>query len=204
MRITITFFVCLFIMAPAINAAWWSGNAADINISYDTTPDSLSSKQPRITVGPEGNLYCIWSHGPVSGDGEIHFGKSYNIGVKFEQINRADLQRIKRLIEMVDIIRLLNLAHSEKASDLHLTYGRPPILRVFGNLVPLDMEALFKEDLKAMIYSILTESQIKKFEKYKELDFAFSTEVLKAVAGARGLGLFQVGSCCGTDSQFLC
>ncbi|MGA1839914.1 MAG: PilT/PilU family type 4a pilus ATPase [bacterium] len=114
--------------------------------------------------------------GKVARIEEIHFGKSYNIGVKFEQISRADLQRIKRLIEMVDIIRLLNLAHNEKASDLHLTYGRPPILRVFGNLVPLDMEALFKEDLKAMIYSILTESQIKKFEKYKELDFAFSPD----------------------------
>lgn len=114
--------------------------------------------------------------GKVARIEEIHFGQSYNIGVKFEQINRADLQRIKRLIEMVDIIRLLNLAYSERASDLHLTYGRPPILRVFGNLVPLDMEPLFKEDLKAMIYSLLTEGQVKRFEKYKELDFAFSPD----------------------------
>ena len=114
--------------------------------------------------------------GKVARIEEIHFGRSYNIGVKFEKINSADLQRIKRLIEMVDIIRLLNLAHNERASDLHLTYGRPPILRIFGSLVPLDMEPLFKEDLKAMIYSILTESQIKRFEKYKELDFAFSPD----------------------------
>jgi hypothetical protein len=68
-------------MSPAINAAWWSGNAEDINISNDTTPDSMSSKQPRITAGPEGNLYCIWSTGAISGDGEIHFGKSTDNGV---------------------------------------------------------------------------------------------------------------------------
>ena len=107
---------------------------------------------------------------------EVHFGHLYDIGVKFEQIEGADLQRIKRLIEMVDIICLLNLAHSERASDLHLTYGRPPILRIYGRLIPLDMEALFKDDLKAMIYSILSEEQIKRFEKHKELDFAFSPD----------------------------
>jgi hypothetical protein len=81
MRIIITFIACLFLMSPAINAAWWSGNAEDINISNDTTPDSMSSKQPRITAGPEGNLYCIWSTGAISGDGEIHFGKSTDNGV---------------------------------------------------------------------------------------------------------------------------
>ena len=114
--------------------------------------------------------------GKVARIEEIHFGSIYDIGVKFEQIEGADRQRIKRLIEMVDIVHLLNLAHSERASDLHLTYGRPPILRVCGHLIPLDMEALFKDDLKAIIYSILTEEQIKRFEKSKELDFAFSPD----------------------------
>ena len=114
--------------------------------------------------------------GKVARIEEIHFGRNYYIGIKFEQIDGADRQRIKRIIEMMDIIRLLNLAHSENASDLHLTYGRPPILRISGRLVPLDMEPLFKDDLKAMIYSILTEEQIRRFEKHKELDFAFSPD----------------------------
>ncbi len=107
---------------------------------------------------------------------EIHFGRLYDIGVKFEQINGADKQRIKRVIEMMDINRLLVLTHNEKASDLHLTYGRPPILRVSGHLIPLDMEPLHTDDLKAMIYSILTDEQIRRFEKNKELDFAFSPD----------------------------
>ena len=75
------FLLCMVFVAPAVNAAWWSGNTADNNISYDSTPDSMSSKQPRITVGPEGNLYCIWSTGAISGDGEIHFGRSTDNGV---------------------------------------------------------------------------------------------------------------------------
>ncbi|UCE65244.1 MAG: T9SS type A sorting domain-containing protein [Candidatus Zixiibacteriota bacterium] len=81
------FLLFLAFVVPAVNAAWWSGNASDNNISYDTTPDSLSSKQPRITMGPEGNLYCIWSHGPISGDGEMHFGKSTDNGVTWSSYN---------------------------------------------------------------------------------------------------------------------
>lgn len=81
MKTIILFFASLSLLATAIDAASWSGNAADINISYDSTPDSMSSKQPRITVGPEGNLYCIWCSGMVSGDGEINFGKSTDNGV---------------------------------------------------------------------------------------------------------------------------
>jgi len=80
MRIIIIVFVWLLLTTQSICAGWWTGNAADINISYDSTPDSISSKQPRITVGPEGNLYCIWCTGPISGDGEIHFGKSTDNG----------------------------------------------------------------------------------------------------------------------------
>lgn len=114
--------------------------------------------------------------GKVARIEEIHFGHTYDIGVRFEQIDGGDRERIKRHIETVDIVRLLNLAHSERASDLHLTYGRPPILRICGHLVPLDMEALYKDDLKALIYSILTDEQIKRFEKCKELDFAFSPD----------------------------
>jgi len=81
MRKTVVYFACLLITAPSVNAASWSGTTGDINISYDSTPDSISSKQPRITVGPEGNLYSIWCTGPISGDGEIHFGKSTDNGV---------------------------------------------------------------------------------------------------------------------------
>lgn len=81
MKKAIIIFACLLFLAPAINAAWWSGNTADVNISYDSAPDNLSSRYPHITTGPEGNLYCIWRQGPSTGAGELYFGKSTDNGI---------------------------------------------------------------------------------------------------------------------------
>ncbi|MCL6582359.1 MAG: PilT/PilU family type 4a pilus ATPase [bacterium] len=105
---------------------------------------------------------------------ELDFNTRYQVGVAFQKLEGVDQEEIKKRIEMMDILHLLHLAHENKASDLHLTYGRPPILRVFGRLQPLDMEELGSEELQTLIYSILTEEQIRRFEKWKELDFAFS------------------------------
>ncbi|MEW5801804.1 MAG: PilT/PilU family type 4a pilus ATPase [bacterium] len=105
---------------------------------------------------------------------EEDFNVRYLVGLSFLKLEGADQEEIQKRIEMMDILRLLQAAHEYKASDLHLTYGCPPILRVFGRLQPLDMEALGHDDLQALIYSILTEEQIRRFEKWKELDFAFS------------------------------
>lgn len=69
---------------------------------------------------------------------------------------------------------LLLLAIQKKASDLHLTYDTPPVLRIDGHLVLTNKEALTRETLKKMIYSILTDNQKEKFEKDKELDFSLT------------------------------
>jgi len=105
---------------------------------------------------------------------EVDFNTRYHAGISFQNIEGADQEEIRKRIDMMDIMRLLQLAQEYKASDLHLTYGCPPILRIFGRLQPLDMEALNQEDLQAIIYSILTDEQIQRFEKWKELDFGFS------------------------------
>jgi len=80
MKKAIIFFACLLLAAPAVIAATWSGNSADVNISFDSYPDNSSSRYPQITAGPEGNLYCIWRQGPSSGAGELYFGKSTDNG----------------------------------------------------------------------------------------------------------------------------
>jgi len=69
---------------------------------------------------------------------------------------------------------LLLLAIEKKASDLHLTYDTPPVLRIDGNLVLTDKEPLTREQLKKMIYSILTDFQKQKFEEDLELDFSLA------------------------------
>jgi|CXWL01.1.fsa_nt_gi twitching motility protein PilT len=74
----------------------------------------------------------------------------------------------------MDLKELLLLTVKEKASDLHLTENSPPVLRIDGALVFIDKPPLTRDDLKKMIYSVLTDGQIKKFEDEKELDFSLA------------------------------
>jgi len=68
------------------------------------------------------------------------------------------------------------------ASDLHITTGSPPQLRIDGSLVPLKLPPLMPPDTKNLCYSILTEEQKTKFEKSNELDLSF---------GVKGLSRFR-------------
>jgi twitching motility protein PilT len=73
----------------------------------------------------------------------------------------------------MDISDLLRHAVDNSASDLHLTTGRPPMVRVAGRLVPGGYEqVLTGEDTKSLLYSILTDDQKAKFEEEHELDFS--------------------------------
>jgi twitching motility protein PilT len=72
----------------------------------------------------------------------------------------------------MEIRDLLLLSIEKKASDLHLTEKEPPILRLDGKLNRTNYPALTREDLKRMIYSILTNIQKETLEKGLELDFS--------------------------------
>lgn len=71
-------------------------------------------------------------------------------------------------------IRDLLAAMAERdASDLHITAGAPPTLRVHGHLVPLDYPPLTSEQTKALAYSLISSEQRERFEKNHELDFSY-------------------------------
>lgn len=65
---------------------------------------------------------------------------------------------------------------AEKASDLHIGAGMPPMLRVDGSLKPLTDEILTPERSQELCYEILTQEQIMKFEHDLELDLSFAVE----------------------------
>lgn len=69
---------------------------------------------------------------------------------------------------------LLLLAIQKRASDLHLTYDTPPVLRIDGRLTLTNKEPLTRDALKKMIYSILSDIQKEKFEQDRELDFSLA------------------------------
>jgi len=80
---------------------------------------------------------------------------------------------------MPEIDELLVLMMEKKASDLHLTPGVPPMLRIDGEIVPTHYEKLSPDACQKMIYSLLTDPQKEKFETTNELDLAF---------GIKGIG----------------
>ncbi len=77
------------------------------------------------------------------------------------------------------------------ASDLHLTTNSPPMIRLHGGLLPLAHPPLSTTDTKNLTYSLLTESQKKKFEEESELDFSFG---IKGVSRFRGNLYLQKGA----------
>ena len=65
----------------------------------------------------------------------------------------------------MDITDLLVNAQKNQASDLHLSADNPPLLRIHGEIVPFQETPLSAEDIKTMIYSIMTEQQRSDYER---------------------------------------
>ncbi len=73
----------------------------------------------------------------------------------------------------LDMMDLLKAAVEKGASDLHITVGRPPVLRIDGELVDMDYEPLDPETAQHLIFSILVHQQREAFEDDFDLDFAY-------------------------------
>src|SRR6266403_6334518 len=71
-----------------------------------------------------------------------------------------------------DLIDFLVLAAEQGASDLHLTAGAPPMLRVAGVIPPLTEEPLSAEDTRSLVIDVLKEGQRAKLENDWQIDFA--------------------------------
>lgn len=69
---------------------------------------------------------------------------------------------------------LFQLMKSKNASDLHLTVGVPPILRIDGKLFQTPYDALTSERIQTLIYAVMSEDQKERFESTNELDFAIT------------------------------
>lgn len=84
---------------------------------------------------------------------------------------------------MVSLRELLEIMIKKNASDLHLTVGVPPVIRVDGRLARLDMDVLSPDMTKKLAYSMMNEKQRLKFEESSELDLSFGIENLSRFRG---------------------
>lgn len=73
----------------------------------------------------------------------------------------------------MEILELLQRSTEAKASDILVTVGVPPVLRISGQLNRMELEKLSPKDVQRLIYSILTEKQVKALEENRELDFTY-------------------------------
>ena len=74
----------------------------------------------------------------------------------------------------MEIRDLLMMCIEKTASDLHVTENEPPILRIDGRLLRTELEIMNKQDLKKMLYSVLSNVQKEIFERELELDFSLA------------------------------
>ncbi|MGI9291744.1 MAG: type IV pilus twitching motility protein PilT [Gammaproteobacteria bacterium] len=93
----------------------------------------------------------------------------------------------------VDIAQLLAFSVKNNASDLHLSAGVPPMIRVDGDVKRVNMPPLSHKDVHSMIYDIMNDKQRKDFEERLETDFSFEIPKLarfrvNAFNQARGAG----------------
>ena len=88
----------------------------------------------------------------------------------------------------MDISELLLFVHKEGASDLHISAGEPPMVRLHGEMTRVEMPPLGREEIHVMLYDVLNDQQRRKFEENMEIDFSLE---LKGIARFRVNALRQ-------------
>ena len=73
----------------------------------------------------------------------------------------------------MDITQLLAFAVKNKASDLHISAGEPPLIRVDGDMRRINMPELEHKEVHGMVYDIMNDKQRKSYEEHWETDFSF-------------------------------
>jgi len=109
---------------------------------------------------------------------------------EFEPVTSSDVKSVEGL-HIDDILRY---AIERKASDVHITVGLPPMMRIDGELAPLPYAVLTPEDTKRLIFDTLSDEKVEKFENTHELDFAHA---VKGLARFRFNAYMQRGSVAG-------
>jgi len=119
-----------------------------------------------------------------SGDISIETGRAFatnpdQFNLSTLGMSTASMPNREAIIEGVvdvDLNKMLKVAIAKGASDLHLSVGRPPMLRITGKITPMSLRPLSDADMRALLFTILSARQRSRYELDKELDFALSIE----------------------------
>lgn len=76
-------------------------------------------------------------------------------------------------------------------SDLHLAVGKPPMVRVYGELVEMSQNKMLPQDVQELLFSVLDKKQLEEFKEHWELDFSYA---IPGLSRFRGSAMIQRGS----------
>jgi len=96
----------------------------------------------------------------------------FGVGAYFTNIVESDKKQLELMKDRLDINKLMELTIKKGGSDLHLLAGRPPFIRRYGEIEPLEWPVLEPDDINNLLYGVITKQQVKNFERDKELDCA--------------------------------
>lgn len=109
------------------------------------------------------------------GNGAPQMGQGTQMGA-VQVPPRQQPAAARKPITQIHLDELLEIVIERNSSDLHIAPGIPPIIRVDGALQPTPYENATPLDVQQMMYSILTDEQIQKFESTWELDFSYALQ----------------------------
>lgn len=142
-------------------------------------PAYLSSNEPKAERGPEPQVKDKGQQDRAAAfEGEVARPKG-KFGDDFDEIRqRYGISEQTPSVEHLHIDEILRASQDKKASDVHFTVGLPPLGRIDGELQPLGYQPLRQEDIRRLVYEVLTDENIEKFERTHELDFGYTVKGL--------------------------
>ena len=102
----------------------------------------------------------------------------YSVNKDLQEPDYVAIKEDVAPIKNVHIDEILKMAVERKASDIHITSVLPPMVRLDGEIVPLPYEKLSDAESKRLVYDILKDEDLQKFEQTHELDFGYTVKDL--------------------------
>ncbi|MEJ2032084.1 MAG: type IV pilus twitching motility protein PilT [Deltaproteobacteria bacterium] len=95
---------------------------------------------------------------------------------------------------MAQIDAFFKLMNDQGASDLHMVTGQQPILRIHGDMERVKYKSFTNDDLKAMLYEIVSEDKVKEFEETGDVDFGYEIPNLARYRGNLFMQKYGIGA----------
>ncbi len=156
-----------------------NGFSWDKVIESETTAEPVAPIAPVIEPGAGDDLGRFYQPAAVSPDVHSIDVQDHTFEIGLEPAS-SEYQQAENAVDMHDVHLddILRAALDRKASDIHITVGLPPMVRVDGEISGLPFSVLTPQDTRRLIYDCLTDEQIEKLESTHELDFGYGVKAL--------------------------